>query len=177
MNSKRKQKLLTLSSSTLSSVRPVGTTKLSNKALRVTKLSNLTDLSNTSQELFFNNTKLLTYTFGNSLLFKYLYTLPYNASKINSSALLMNLNNTLFSTTGSLFTKSNVVTFHTFEYNLRRRVLKAFTYDTFSPNVTMWYYHTIIRFIENCTGKKAFLKFNPFIENSLTFNDLSRCYI
>jgi len=177
MNSKRKQKLLTLSSSTLSSVRPIGTTKLLNKALRVTKLSNLTDLSNTSQELFFNNTKLLTYTFGNSLLFKYLYTLPYNASKINSSALLMNLNNTLFSTTGSLFTKSNVVTFHTFEYNLRRRVLKAFTYDTFSPNVTMWYYHTIIRFIENCTGKKAFLKFNPFIENSLTFNDLSRCYI
>jgi len=89
----------------------------------------------------------------------------------------MNLNNTLFSTTSSLFTKSNIVTFHTFEYNLRRRVLKAFTYDTFSPNVTMWYYHTIIRFIENCTGKKAFLKFNPFIENSLTFNDLSRCYI
>jgi len=152
-------------------------TEFSNKILKAAVVPVSTSSFSGSHELFFNNISLLSYVFCNSLLFKYLYTLPYNVSKINSSSLLMSLNNTLFSTTSSLFTKSNIVTFHTFEYNLRRRVLKAFTYDTFSPNVTMWYYHTIIRFIENCTGKKAFLKFNPFIENSLTFNDLSRCYI
>jgi len=176
-NLKRKRKLLVLSESTLSLKRAWSVTEFSNKILKAAVVPVSTSSFSGSHELFFNNISLLSYVFCNSLLFKYLYTLPYNVSKINSSSLLMSLNNTLFSTTSSLFTKSNIVTFHTFEYNLRRRVLKAFTYDTFSPNVTMWYYHTIIRFIENCTGKKAFLKFNPFIENSLTFNDLSRCYI
>jgi len=29
--------------------------------------------------------------------------------------------------------------------------------------------------MENCSGKKVYLKFNPFIENSLTFSDIARC--
>lgn len=29
--------------------------------------------------------------------------------------------------------------------------------------------------MENCSGKKVYLKFNPFIENSLTFTDIARC--
>jgi hypothetical protein len=90
---------------------------------------------------------------------------------------MLTLNNSLFSTENSPLIRSNILQFYKFDYQLKRRVLKAFTYDTFSPDVTMWYYHTIVRFIENCTGKKVYLKFNPFIENSLTFNDLSRCYI
>jgi hypothetical protein len=133
--------------------------------------------SNITLDLFFKNTNLLSYVFTNSLLFKYLFSSTATQLQISSPVLILNLSNNLFPTKHSLFTKSNIVTFHSFNYKLKRRVLKAFTYDTFSPNVTMWYYHTIIRFIENCTGKKVYLKFNPFIENSLTFNDLSRCYI
>jgi len=133
--------------------------------------------SNTTLDVFFKNTNLLSYVFTNSLLFKYLFSLTSTQLQISSPVLLLNLSNNLFPTQHSFFTKSNILTFHSFNYQLKRRVLKAFTYDTFSPNVTMWYYHTIVRFIENCTGKKVYLKFNPFIENSLTFNDLSRCYI
>jgi len=133
--------------------------------------------SNLTLDLFFKNTNLLSYVFTNSILFKYLFSLTSNQLQISSPVLMFNLSNNYFPTNNSLFNKSNIVTFHSFNYKLKRRVLKAFTYDTFSPNVTMWYYHTIIRFIENCTGKKVYLKFNPFIENSLTFNDLSRCYI
>jgi len=33
----------------------------------------------------------------------------------------------------------------------------------------------LVRFMENCSGKKVYLKFDPFIENSLTFCDLARC--
>lgn len=29
--------------------------------------------------------------------------------------------------------------------------------------------------MESCTGKKVFLKFNPFIENVLSFSDIARC--
>jgi ribosomal protein S3 len=39
----------------------------------------------------------------------------------------------------------------------------------------MWYYNMLIRFIENCSGKKVYMKFNPFVENSLSFSDLARC--
>jgi len=132
---------------------------------------------NTFLDLFFSNTSLLSYVLTNSLLFKYLFSSSLVDPKFSSSLLCINFSN-LFSPSGnSMFKKSNLLPFYSFSYQLKRRVLKAFTYDTFSPNVTMWYYHTIIRFVENCTGKKVYLKFNPFIENSLTFNDLSRCYI
>jgi hypothetical protein len=127
--------------------------------------------------LFFTNTNLLKYVFTTSLLFKYLFSSTLLKPNLSSAALMLNLNNSLFTNSSSLFKKSNIIPSYVFNYKLKRRVLKAFTYDTFSPDVTMWYYHTIVRFIENCTGKKVYLKFNPFIESSLTFNDLSRCII
>ena len=93
--------------------------------------------SNITLDLFFKNTNLLSYVFTNSLLFKYLFSLTATQLQISSPVLILNLSNNLFPTKHSLFTKSNIVTFHSFNYKLKRRVLKAFTYDTFSPNVTM----------------------------------------
>ena len=93
--------------------------------------------SNTTLDIFFKNTNLLSYVFTNSLLFKYLFSLTPTQLQISSPVLLLNLSNNLFPTQHSFFTKSNILTFHSFNYQLKRRVLKAFTYDTFSPNVTM----------------------------------------
>jgi hypothetical protein len=93
--------------------------------------------SNITLDLFFKNTNLLSYVFTNSLLFKYLFSSTATQLQISSPVLILNLSNNLFPTKHSLFTKSNIVTFHSFNYKLKRRVLKAFTYDTFSPNVTM----------------------------------------
>jgi hypothetical protein len=33
----------------------------------------------------------------------------------------------------------------------------------------------LIRFIENCSGLKVGLAFNPFLENTLTYTDVARC--
>ena len=42
---------------------------------------------------------------------------------------------------------------------------------------TSYFYKTLVSFMEFYTGKKVYLKFNAFIENSLTYSDLARCYI
>lgn len=75
----------------------------------------------------------------------------------------------------NILNKTNVWPSSSFSFTVKRRLLKVFSFHKFSLNVTIWYYHTLLRFLENCTGKKAFLKFNPFIDNSLTFTDLARC--
>lgn len=92
---------------------------------------------NTSYDYFFKNTNLLTYVFTNSLLFKYIFATNLINPKINSSTLMLTLNNSLFSTENSPLIRSNILQFYKFNYQLKRRVLKAFTYDTFSPDVTM----------------------------------------
>ena len=171
---KTKKKLTNLLNLLINFEQPIWNSK--SKLLIETRTTK-NSFKNNFADLFFTNTNLLGYVFTNSLLFKYLFSSVLLNPKFSSSTLVLNLNNSLFSGSNSLFQKSNLLPSHVFNYKLKRRVLKAFTYDTFSPNVTMWYYHTIIRFVENCTGKKVYLKFNPFIENSLTFNDLSRCYI
>lgn len=80
-----------------------------------------------------------------------------------------------FNSRVNTFKNSNIYPSHSLNFNIKRKVLKVFSYNKFSPNVTMWYYNSLIRFIENCSGKKCFLKFNPFIENCLTFSDVARC--
>jgi len=41
--------------------------------------------------------------------------------------------------------------------------------------LSVWYYKTLIQFIENCSGRKTTLLLGPFIENSLSFEDRARC--
>jgi len=111
------------------------------------------------------------------LLYKYLYwlTIPNNelTSQVNQS--LESLNNHSFSTRINLFKTTNLWPSSFFHFTLKRKILKIFSFNKFLPNVTMWYYNILIRFMESCTGKKVFLKFNPFIENFLSFTDLARC--
>jgi hypothetical protein len=49
--------------------------------------------------------------------------------------------------------------------------------NKYLPQTTLYFYKTLVNFIEFLTGRKVFIKLNPFIENSLTYLDLSRCYL
>jgi len=82
-----------------------------------------------------------------------------------------------FSSRVQLFQTSNLWPVSTFSYVIRRRLLKTFTNRQFSPEMTMWVYYNLVRFMEHYSGRKVYLQFNPFVENSLTFHDLSRCYL
>lgn len=62
-------------------------------------------------------------------------------------------------------------------YTLRKRLLQIATSDAFTPKVTAWYYRTLVRFMENCTGRKVALHFGPFVDSALTFEDKALCSV
>jgi len=96
-------------------------------------------------------------------------------TKTTLNPILLDLNKFTFSTRIGFYQNSNLWPSSSFKYSVKRKLMKLFTYNKFLPNVTMWYYNTLVKFIEYSTGKKVYLKFNPFIENSLTYSDLARC--
>ena len=72
---------------------------------------------------------------------------------------------------------SNFVPALAIKFTIYRRILRVVGFSKFIPNVVPYYQYTLIQFLESMTGKRVYLKFNPFIENSLTFLDLSRCMV
>jgi len=72
---------------------------------------------------------------------------------------------------------SNFVPALAVKFTIYRRILRVVGFSKFTPNVIPHYQYTLIQFLESMSGKRVYLKFNPFIENSLTFLDLSRCMV
>jgi hypothetical protein len=82
-----------------------------------------------------------------------------------------------FSKRVNIFQTSNLWPTAGFSHTIRRRLLKVLTYRHFSPEMTMWVHHNLVRFMEAYSGRKVYLQFNAFAENFLTYHDLSRCYL
>lgn len=133
--------------------------------------------------LILNDERFIHQLYCNPTLFKYFLwnqsTLNRQVERIFSPKLLTPLLTDLgkfnFSTRSNFYTNSNLWPLTLFKYSIKRKILKLFTYYKFLPNVSLWYNSTLVRFMESCSGRKVYLKFNPFIENSLTYQDLARC--
>jgi hypothetical protein len=97
-----------------------------------------------------------------------------NAALSNS---LLNLARYSFSTRTPLLLKTNLWPLNLFNYTIRRKVLKVVVNLRYLPRTTSYFYKTLVSFMEFYTGKKVYLKFNAFVENSLTYSDMARCYI
>ena len=154
---------------------PIATLKLSKQSSRQTSNNFLSQLSTINTMLFDSlNTSVVI---NQPLLYKYLFWLliPNNNLINHLQHSLTSLNDHSFSTRINLFKTTNIWPSSFFHFTLKRKILKIFSFNKFLPNVTMWYYNILIRFMESCTGKKIFLKFNPFIENFLSFTDIARC--
>lgn len=140
--------------------------------LKTTKITSAGTLQTLSLSLNFNFQQKHGFS---SLLLKYLLVqqnIPRNFSVSPISTLL---NSFFFTNRYNFFKKTNLISVKEFNFVLQKKILKIINFDKFRPNVVLWYYTTIIRFIEFYSGKKVFFKLNPFIENSLTFSDLARC--
>ena len=77
----------------------------------------------------------------------------------------------------NIYNTSNLIPRDHLSYHIKHKVLKLFKFHKFSKNVVMWYYTMLIRFMEFCSGKKIYIKFNPFLENYLTLSDAARCSV
>lgn len=128
------------------------------------------------------STRLFQHTLSSVLLYKYFTTLfswsgnPKQSTGINSEGSLLNfLKIYFFESRTQLITQTNLLPSDTLSYRIRTKFISLFLKNPFRVNVTMWYHTMLIRFIENCSGLKVGLAFNPFLENSLTYADVARC--
>jgi hypothetical protein len=82
-----------------------------------------------------------------------------------------------FGTQSKNLRKLNIWNVQCANYVLRKRLLRVSSNSLFLPQVTMWYYRTLVRFVENCTGRRVALHFGPFAEGALTFEDRAQVSI
>lgn len=148
---------------------------------RSRSLTNTGDFVNPVSLLF--NLFFLSGSLRNTLVFKYVLfrrSLQLNLSDYNLtnqviSPLIHNLELFYFGSRLNMLTNSNLYSAPSFSFSLRRRLIKLFTFRKFSTTTAIWYYNMLIRFIEFCTGRKVYIKLNPFVEKSLVLVDHVQC--
>jgi len=156
---------------------------LDNNTRQLISKNNLTFHNLLQNTKLLHNTDLTASILANKVIYKYLSFnyrdfKAWSTSRNNHLALRSFSNDfaqTHFNSRVTAYSNSNILPSQHFNYSIRRKLFKLFKFHKFSINVTMWYYNMLIRFMENCSGKKVYLKFNPFVENSLGFSDIARC--
>ena len=136
------------------------------------KSINLNLLNNLKKNVFIFKTSLKIETF-----LKYLYLTLSSKPMFSFKTLPILLNNFFFSNRLTYLKKTNLIPLTYFNFCLQKKILKIVNFAKFRPNVVMWYYVTLVRFLESLTGKKIYLKVNPFLINELTFSDKARCVL
>lgn len=128
------------------------------------------------------NSRLFQRTLDSTLLYKYvmlLFTWSDHPKRVVNgrleNALLNSLKEYYFESRTQLITRTNLLPSDALSYRIRTKFTNLFLKNPFHVNVTMWYHTMLIRFIENCSGLKVGLAFNPFLENTLTYTDIARC--
>lgn len=133
--------------------------------------------------LLFTNPWISRELYKNPTLFKYFLWNQHNLnSKVDSiftksflQPYMSEFHRYNFSSRVNFYENSNLWPSIHLNYTIKRKLFKRIHSIKFVPNVTMWYYDTLVKFIEHYTSRRVYLKFNPFIENSLTYIDLARC--
>ena len=128
------------------------------------------------------NSRLFRRMLGSTLLYKYamlLFSWSDQSKKVVNGKLENSLLNFLkeyfFESRTQLITRTNLLPSDVLSYRIRTKFTSLFLKNPFHVNVTMWYHTMLVRFIENCSGLKVGLAFNPFLENTLTYTDIARC--
>ena len=143
----------------------------------------LNDQTNKRSDIKYNNLK-----HTNSLQLNYylvsftrLFLLNFLSNKFlyKSFILSSNLdNNKLTSLNNKLFLSKNIHTnllpHWSFKKIINKKVLNSFSSQSFTDHIIPWYYHTLVRFIENCTGKKTIFQFYPFLNQAILVEDVLR---
>ena len=75
-------------------------------------------------------------------------------------------------------TKSNNFLPNKFFFTLiKKKIIKIFNHKKFNSSIAPFYANTLLRFLENISGKKIFVKFHSFVGNVLTFDEKLTCLL
>jgi hypothetical protein len=128
-----------------------------------------------------NKLEILFFFYFNNIFFK------YKSDKLSYSNLYLNnkcfrnvinfLSDSFFYSSNNYFFFNNIAPNPNFNYILKKKILKIFSYTKFSVTTTLWQYNAVIRFLEFCSGRKVCLKFFNFLNNTLNFKEKAQCRI
>ena len=130
--------------------------------------------------LFFLNTLIKNQTMFKYVLYK--ITTQLNKSSYNLSIpaikpILHNLETFYFGSRWDALKNSNLYPLPHFNFSIQRRLISLFTFRRFSTYTSIWYLNMLVRFVEFCTGRKVYIKLNPFVEKTLLLVDQIQCRI
>jgi hypothetical protein len=120
-----------------------------------------------STNLSYSNQATLTSLVWNASLLK-LHSLVHSKCVAVDDTALVSLWNGLENFSGYLSYRSNLVPHSSFNKSVSKKVLNSFSNKSFQTNLVPWYYNTLIRFMEDCSGKKILFQFYPFINQEMT---------
>ncbi len=135
-------------------------------------------------KLFFFNKAGVTQLFSiffNKTLFKFFYYYGSNLNAVTdffqTSRFFSYFTQFFFYTKRNDFFFNNINKNKNFSYFLKKKIIKTLNYKKFDLWLAPWYSHSLIRFLEKCSGKRVLLKFFFFLGNCLNFYEQSRCLL
>ena len=69
---------------------------------------------------------------------------------------------------------SNITPQQTFNKVLTKQLSSLFSMNKIREDIIPFYYHTLVRFIEHCSGKKFLFQFYPFLHQNINLNYVIR---
>lgn len=123
--------------------------------------------------VFFSKHELLFLLNFSPFLFKLFFFKLNNFKKLTETY----LNEEFFFLKNFLLKLNIFPQINNFNYLLKKRIIKLFSINKFKPFSIFWMFTTLIKFLEFCSGKKTIIQFNPYIDNSLSLSENTKCLI
>ena len=126
---------------------------------------------------------LRKYSFFNQMLqggvhfatWKLYQTQPY---AFNFSLALQNqLNAYCFGTQIDEMQKSNLWSFPSSHFTLRKKILRSVSQSSFGSDTGSWAHKCLIQFAERISGRRTAIYIGPFVDQALTLEDHARCIL
>ena len=109
-----------------------------------------------------------TYANNTYFIFFYIFNLKYFSSIFLNKFKLINPLNQFFHKFNLInLTQTNLYPNFNFNYFFFKKINTFFNKKYVNLNFTPWYYNTLIRFIENFTGKKIIFQFFPYLSQEI----------
>ena len=141
-------------------------------------ISNFSSLNSNFFKL--NKLETIFFIFFNPILFKYTFFTDkktYTTAHKSFKNILFTLFDSFFYSHNSNFKSTNLLPDLTFNFILKKKMLKIFSYSKFSITTVLWQYNTLLRFLEFCSGRKVCLKFFNFLGSTLNFSEKAQCLL
>lgn len=124
-----------------------------------------------------SNLEFTLYLLNNPIVFKFLNKNFKNLNLMSFSNINKLLTDFFFYKPDSTFFQSNLIPLNHFRYDIKKKILKIFSYSRFPTISSIWHHNVLIRFLELFTGKKIFFKIFGYLQTSLNLEEKAQCLI